>query len=75
MAELEKQELRAPHDERNVVVNGRPYYSKTTTKCPTCSSSQFMYLKIKSGSSYALECPNCDLVQHVLAAMVQLKND
>lgn len=71
MAKYEGDARAAPLDPRQVFVNGRLYWSKTTTMCTTCMhEDRPFYLKSKLDSDAVLECPVCDTVVHTKRALV-----
>ena len=40
------------------------YIRETSRTCPTCNKSK-MHVKLQEEATVILECPNCDLVEHL----------
>ena len=40
------------------------YIRETKRVCPTCGKKN-MFVKVEDASTITLECPNCDLIEHL----------
>ncbi len=48
--------------------NMAKYLRETKRRCPTCGKSN-MFVKLQEEATVILECPNCDLVEHLPLGM------
>jgi hypothetical protein len=61
MSNTEYEDGGAPADPRPIKINGKLFYSKTNTLCPTCSQyDRYLYVEHMYDGTVTQSCPYCD---------------